>query len=84
MRRLDDLAPGTYELELLREVRTPDPRSPRGPRGTSPNTGVLRRILRVVSTSEEVEDTRWESRASPSARFVARVEGPCAVTLARR
>lgn len=83
MRRLDDLPPGTYELELLREVRTPDPKSPLG-EGGAYKLGVARRVLRVIGTSEEVEDDRWETIASPSARFRAEVKGVRSVTLARR
>lgn len=83
MRRLDDLARGTYELELVRELRTPDPRSSLSPGGGF-QLGLPRRVLRVLATSEEVEDARWETHASPSARFVARVVGPGEVRIERR
>ncbi|MET0339637.1 MAG: hypothetical protein ABW252_01475 [Polyangiales bacterium] len=82
MRRLDDLPPGTYELELLREERAPDPKSSLG-EGGAYKIGVPRRVLRVVSTSEDVEDDRWITQASPSTRFRAKVKGVRDVTVTR-
>ena len=82
MRRLDDLARGTYELELVRELRTANPRAASSSEGAF-QFGSARRVLRVLATSEEVEDARWETQASPSARFIARVTGPGEVIIER-
>lgn len=84
MRRIDDLAKGTYELEVLREERVQSASSSLNPGSAWPPGGVSRRILRVVSTSEEVEDARWESQASPGTHFEARVAGFGDVVLRRR
>ena len=84
MRRIDDLAKGTYELEVLREERTQSANSSLNTATRWPPGGISRRILRVVSTSEEVEDARWESQASPGTRFEARVLGFGDVVLKRR
>lgn len=83
MRRIDDLAKGTYELEVLREERTQGLGSSLCPVRAWPLGGVSRRILRVVGTSEEVEDARWASAASPGARFEAKVTGFGEVALRR-
>jgi hypothetical protein len=82
MRRLDDLPRGTYELELVRELRTADASSSLSPGGAF-GAGVARRVLRVLATSEEVEDNRWDTLASPSARFRARVGGVGDVVIER-
>jgi hypothetical protein len=84
MRRIDDLAKGTYELEVVREERTQSASSSLNPASAWPSGGVSRRILRVVGTSEEVEDARWESQASPGTRFEVRVNGFGEVRLQRR
>jgi len=83
MRKIDDLAKGTYELEVLREERTQGSGSSLSPLRAWPAGGVSRRILRVVSSSEEVEDARWETQASPGARFEAKVSGFGEVALRR-
>lgn len=84
MRRIDDLPSGKYLLELLTEERggksTLRVSSDRGGRLTG---GAPRRILRVIGSAEEVEDERWESQASPGARFSAEVRGVGSVSLKR-
>jgi hypothetical protein len=87
MRRIDELAQGTYELEVIREGLRSDALTRHASRRDLDLAiqagGARYRVLRVTSTSEEVLDTERETEQSPGTRFKVQVQGARAVQFQR-
>jgi hypothetical protein len=87
MRKIDELTPGTYDVEILREGLRSDALG-QGARERDVQLareagGARYRLLRVISTGEELLDTSRETEHSPGARFRVKVRGTRDLSFAR-